>query len=127
FGGRDIPAPWLPALHAEARYRLPLARLTLALGGGLEAARLPYERATDSGTQGSTLLGTLGLASLSLRLPHHLEAEAQAGGGVVWWFGLGGGNPFTLDGAGASGPVPMPAARFGAALRWRPVPAAFLA
>jgi hypothetical protein len=46
---------------------------------------------------------------------------------VVWWAGLRTGNPFTLDGAGATGAVPMPSARLGGTLRWRPVSSAFVA
>jgi hypothetical protein len=40
-----------------------------------------------------------------------LRLNLDGGLGAVWWIGLVEGNAITLDGAGADGPVPMPAAR----------------
>jgi hypothetical protein len=50
-------------------------------------------------------------AGARLGLPGRLRLAARAGGGVVWWAGLVPGNPFTLDGAASTGPVPMPSLR----------------
>jgi len=53
------------------------------------------------------------------RVIPELDVKGELGAGVVWWSGLGNANPFTVGGAGASGPVPMPSLLVGLGADYR--------
>jgi tetratricopeptide (TPR) repeat protein len=125
-GDRDLPAPAVPAGALAAFYRIT-SRPALALGLVLVESRLPYPVANRASEAASHFPGLLAGAQLAAALGGPLELAAQIAAGVLWWQGLVAGNPFSLDGAEATGMVPMPAARLALSLRGRLSPASFLA
>jgi tetratricopeptide (TPR) repeat protein len=109
FSGRDLNEPALLSLRAGGAYTLA------ALGPGkldlgLSAAYAPVQyRSTDTNANHtSVFVGFLASATYRYRAAPALDVYGELGAGVLWWSGLGPANPFTIDGVGASGPVPMP-------------------
>jgi tetratricopeptide (TPR) repeat protein len=125
FGGRALHTPLLPAGCLSAFYRVTEARPAAAVGLIAVESRLPYQ--AQGNDSASYFPGLLAGTSLAQPLGDHFEAGAQLAIGVLWWQGLVPGNPYALDGAAASGAVPMPAARLGLTGRWWLTRTTFLA
>ena len=106
--GRPVDLPVLFALRAGARYAiaLPSWRLTVGLDGVM--AFLPYQADRATSKSNSTLPGVVARAEYLRELTPRLSAGAGVGAGVIWWSGLGDGNPFAGQDVMITGAIPMP-------------------
>jgi hypothetical protein len=113
-GAAGWDQPVLAMLRVGGRWRLPWARRRFELGLSASAAPLEYWDQRGGGERRRSLLTGL-LVPFAARVP--LGARTSAGGelaaGLLWWSGLGAGNPIT---GAAEGIVTLPTARVGGAL-----------
>jgi hypothetical protein len=120
FSGKTLDQPTLLSVRAGAGYTFDVAPLQ-AIDLGLSLAYAPIQyRTTDTNT--SETAGFWGLmvgGTYRYRVIPELDIKGELGAGVVWWTGLGSANPFTVGGAGASGPVPMPSLLVGVGADYR--------
>jgi hypothetical protein len=110
FSGRPIDQPALLSLAAEWRHRSPLGathRWSADVGVRGALLRLPYV-SLAAGEATSSIWSAVLIGHLGRRVGRAFELGASLGAGVSAWAGLGPMNPFTVDGAPASGPVPLP-------------------
>jgi hypothetical protein len=118
FSGRDLHEPALFSMRLGASYSFDLGTAGVVdVGGSLSYAPMTYTTTTSPSTnQGAGFFGVLATGTYRYKLVSTLEVLGELGVGAVWWSGLGDNNPFTVDGSGASGPVPMPTLLLGAGL-----------
>jgi tetratricopeptide (TPR) repeat protein len=121
FAGRDVGRAALVAIRLFGTYAFSVGRGAVDVGAAVTFAPMHYEKSgASSGGAWSTFSGALarigGSYPIALDGALHVIADAEAG--VIWWGGLAQNNPFTNQGEGASGPVPMPTVRVGAGLRY---------
>jgi Tetratricopeptide repeat len=120
FSGRDLDQPALLTVRGGAGYAFVLAPdQALDLGLVLSYTPLPYKTIASGTSQNAGFWGVLAAATYRYRVLPGLEIQGELGAGVVWWTGLGEGNPFTVGGAGSSGPVPMPSLFAGVAASYQ--------
>jgi hypothetical protein len=103
-GDLDVPVQFAGSFIAA--YPLALAdKLTLDVGAALSFTPVPYTTATNtSGT--AALIGILANAGPTYTVMPKLAVRADVGVGVQVFSGLGmDGNPFTVDGNPATGPL----------------------
>jgi len=106
----------------ELRYLVTLAPFPLEVGAALSMSPLPYKAEGSGGTssdQTATLIGLWARAAAVIPVAPQVDVVGELGAGVVWWSGIEEGNPFTQDGAGATGAIPMPSFRLSAGVRYR--------
>ena len=77
---------------------------------GLSAAYAPFQYRTTRTDQSRTagFWGLMATGTYRYRVLPMLELCGELGLGSVWWSGLGDDNPFTVNGVGATGAIPMP-------------------
>lgn len=82
---------------------------------GLSASYAPftYTNINSGDNQGASFWGLMATGAYRYRLTPAFDLSGELGLGVVWWSGLGDGNPFTVDAVGANGAVPMPSLQLG--------------
>jgi hypothetical protein len=122
YAGRDLGgASTIVAIRVGGEY-------VFDLGGpgfvdvGLSAAYAPLQyHTTDTpgSNQSAAFWGVLATGTYRYRLTEAFELSGELGVGIVWWSGLGANNPFTVDGSGANGAVPMPSLMLGVAAIYR--------
>jgi hypothetical protein len=123
---RAIEPPVLGLATLRAGHRWALGAVDLDLGLCTSFARLPYVAVPTGDTTASSLLGLSLSAGLSRPLGT-LRLGADLDAGVLWWAGLQDGDPFTIEHAGATGPVPMPTLGLGLSLEYPVFRSLFLA
>jgi hypothetical protein len=110
FSGLPIDQPALLTLAAEWRWRTPFGvagRWSADVGARGAMLRIPYV-ALSGGEVTSVIWSGVLTGRLARRVGRSLELSAGAAAGLAAWAGLGPMNPFTVDGAAATGAVPMP-------------------
>jgi hypothetical protein len=110
FSGPDmVTPPVLFGFQLNASYNFLPGASELRAGLQLQYASLPYTDVGDAGHGSSSFWGALLTADYAYRVLPPLTVGAGVGFGVVWWAGLGQGNPFTAQTAIVSGgAIPMP-------------------
>jgi hypothetical protein len=116
FGRGDLSHTSMPAVTLTVLHGWRLGRGRFELGLLLAEARLAFARLDGRGHASHFPAGFI-QAGAGVELPDALSLVATAGAGVTWWTGLVKDNPFTIDGVAATGAVPLPSVRLGAALR----------
>jgi tetratricopeptide (TPR) repeat protein len=120
FGRHDLPTTSMPAATLSGSYAVwRPGGVQLELGLLLAEARLGYQLA-DERERAAHFPSVLVETGMALAGPAGFELIGRVAAGVTWWAGLEPQNPFTLDGAAASGAVPLPSLRLGAGVG-RPV------
>jgi tetratricopeptide (TPR) repeat protein len=114
FSGRDLQEPTLLSLRLAASYAINLHGAGF-IDVGLSGAYAPFQyRTIDQDiSQSAAFWGLLVSGKYRYRIATNFDVAGEVGGGVVWWSGLGEKNPFTTDGDGATGAVPMPSLLLG--------------
>jgi len=114
FSGRDLQEPTLLSVRLGAGYAIDLHTAGF-LDVGVSGAYAPFQyRTLDTNANRSAgFWGLLANAKYRYRLAPALDIAGEVGAGVVWWSGLGDQNPFTDNGVGATGAVPMPSLLLG--------------
>jgi hypothetical protein len=114
FSGRDLQEPTLLSVRLGGGYVFDLQRAGI-IDVGISGAYAPFQyRTVDTNANRSAgFWGLLATGTYRYRLVPAVDIAGEVGGGVVWWSGLGASNPFTTDGVGATGPVPMPSLLLG--------------
>jgi hypothetical protein len=116
FGRHDLPATSMPAATLSGSYALwRPGRVRLELGLLLAEGRLGYQLA-DASERAAHFPAIFVEAGVALAGPAGFELIGRLAAGVTWWAGLEPHNPFTIDGAAATGAVPLPALRLGAGI-----------
>jgi hypothetical protein len=115
FHGRTIDTPLVASGQIRATYLLSAGAARVELGLTAPLGSLPYERVGSGVRATSFLFGALATFGLAYPLGTRWRLAGSVDAGVVWWAGLGAGNPFTVDHQAAAGPVPLPTARAGLA------------
>jgi Tetratricopeptide repeat len=125
FSGGNLEEPTLLSLRLGAAYALDLHGAGF-IDVGVSTAYAPFQyRTIDTNANRSAgFWGLLATGIYRYRLAPHLDIAGEVGAGVVWWSGLADQNPFTTDGVGASGPVPMPSLLLGVGVIYH-LPASF--
>ena len=108
FSGKDISAPVLLGFQLGGSYQFLHGPSELRAGLTVVFASLGYTNVNTGAKQTSSLWGGLLTADYAYRVAASLRLGAGVGLGVVWWDSLAAGNPFTVAGVAASGPIPMP-------------------
>jgi hypothetical protein len=107
YAGTSLPAPLLPVVAASESAGIGVGASVLRLG--LSQVFFPvFYRSLDEQDGTSVVAGVLAEIGFVYPLRPTFEVGASIAPGVLWWMGLGEKNPFTVDGASADGPVPMP-------------------
>jgi hypothetical protein len=127
FSGRAIDTPVMLSFRVGAGYTLLSGASNLRLGVDAQVAILPYTNTVSAAKESSSLWGFMLGARYLYRVTQELGLGADLGVGVIWWDGLGAGNPFTVDQVAASGPVPMPSLQVGLRAEYALSPGFFLA
>ena len=127
--GRDVAVPVMFAARLGGAYAFPLgesARVAVGVDGLL--ALLPYTT-SDAMPRKSTssLPGVLATARYVRDVAPNIAVGGGIGAGVVWWSGLGAGNPFADAGVVISGAIPMPTVEVGASGEYAIRPDLFVA
>lgn len=114
FSGRDLQEPTLLSLRLAATYAIDLHGAGV-IDVGLSGAYAPFQyRTVDHDiNQSAAFWGLLVTGRYRYRIAPHFDLAGEVGGGVIWWSGLGDQNPFTAEGVGATGAVPMPSLLLG--------------
>jgi hypothetical protein len=116
FGRHDLPTTSIPAATLSGSYTVwRPGRVQLELGLLLAEARLGYQLADDR-ERAAHFPGMFVETGVALAGPAGFELLGRLAAGVTWWAGLEPQNPFTIDGAAATGPVPLPSLRLGAGI-----------
>jgi|GEM_PF-5847689 len=110
--------PTIPTVAIAAVYRRGTSWGAMEAGLAFSYGRFSYAKNT-SGEGTSQFPELLATVAPVWRLSGRWEVSAQAGGGVTWWTGLEGDNPFTFNGVAASGAVPMATLRGSLSARLR--------
>jgi hypothetical protein len=126
-GGGDLESPASFAARALAGYRFAPGRTTFEVGGAVSVIPITYRHAITMDHSRSVLIGGAGRLEVSHPLSRRISVAGELLAGIVWWAGLGEGNPFTEDGVAASGPVPMASARLAIGLQVHLLPARLFA
>lgn len=106
-GSVELPVMFAMRIGAARSFLLPSARLNLALEGVL--ALLPYQTDTAAPTNAtSTLPGVLLSGHYMRDVGSRFSVGGGVGLGVIWWAGLGAGNPFVAPMTEVTGAIPMP-------------------
>jgi len=108
FSGKDISAPVLLGFQLGGSYQFLRGPSELRAGLTVLFASLGYTNVSTGAKQTSSLWGGLLTADYAYRVAAPFRLGAGIGLGVVWWDNLTSGNPFTVAGVAASGPIPMP-------------------
>jgi hypothetical protein len=114
FGGRTIETPTMLVVRLQGTYRINLGNAVIDVGLAGTLSPLPYVNVKTLAQESSTLIGLLATAGIAYPVATNLLVFGNLDAGVVWWSGIGVGDPFTLDNAGATGAIPMPSAGVGA-------------
>ena len=114
FSGRDLQEPTLLSLRLGAAYAIDLHGAGF-IDVGVSGAYAPFQyRTVDHDiNQSAAFWGLLVTGKYRYRIASNFDLAGEVGGGVVWWSGLGEQNPFTAQGVGATGAVPMPSLLLG--------------
>lgn len=110
FSGRDLQEPTVLSVRVGGGYTFDLGRAGL-VDAGISGTYAPFQYRTTDAANANRNAGFWGLfatGTYRYRVAKLLELSGELGLGAVWWSGIGDANPFTADGTGASGPVPMP-------------------
>jgi hypothetical protein len=99
-------------------YRLPVRGPELRVGATGSLTLLPFVNEGTAARDTSALWGFLVTGSCLYPVTPRLKVGGGAGVGVIWWSGLVTGNPFTVDGAASTGPVPLPTLALGGRLEY---------
>jgi hypothetical protein len=112
------------AARALAGYRFGSGQTLVEVGGSVSITSITY-RHTDAAMKesASALVGSAARVEVIHALSSRISVAGELLAGVTWWTGLGLDNPFTVEGAAASGPLPMPWARVAIGLHGYLVPA----
>jgi hypothetical protein len=107
YVGKSLPGPIVPVVAVSESAGIDVGAIVLRLG--LSQVYLPVlYRTLDAQDGTSFVAGVLAELGFIYPLRPSFEVGASLAPGVLWWIGLGERNPFTLGGASADGPVPMP-------------------
>lgn len=107
-GKNNVSAPVMFGLQLGASYDFLHGPSALRAGLKMLYASLPYTNTMTNNQQSSSLWGGLVTVDYAYRVIEQLSLGGGLGGGVIWWAGLQGGNPFTAANAVISGAIPMP-------------------
>jgi hypothetical protein len=116
-GAGDLETPASFGARALAGYRFAPGRTLFEVGGAVSVVPISYRHAVTMDRSRSMLIGGAGRLEVSHPLSRRISVAGELLAGIVWWAGLGDGNPFTEDGVAASGPVPMASARLAIGLQ----------
>jgi hypothetical protein len=108
-GRSSVEFPVMLAIRIGATYsfQLPSARLNVALDAMF--ARLPYQTNTATpADETSTLPGFLVSGHYMRDVSSRFSVGGGVGVGMIWWVGLGAGNPFVDSTTEVTGAIPMP-------------------
>jgi hypothetical protein len=122
LSGRNVSLPTLFAAKLSGAYIFPVATGFVDAGLLLSLTPLPYT-AVDGSSNTSLLTGAFVFGRYRHRLTDALALGAGLAGGVVWWSGIGAGDPFTFQRQGADGAIPMPSFRASLEVDYRVTPA----
>jgi opacity protein-like surface antigen len=115
FSGRDLQEPTMLSLRLGANYAIDLHGAGM-IDVGISGSYAPFQyRTTDVSNQNQSagFWGLLADGDYRFRIAPGFDLLGEIGAGVVWWSGIGSHNPFTTDGVGATGAVPMPSLLLG--------------
>ena len=114
FSGRDLQEPTLLSVRLGGGYVFDLHGAGV-IDVGVSGAYAPfqYRTITTDANRSAGFWGLLATGTYRYRLVPSVDLLGEVGAGIVWWSGLGDANPFTTDGVGATGPVPMPSLLLG--------------
>jgi tetratricopeptide (TPR) repeat protein len=121
-----LDAKTLFSASAAVLYAVPLSVGALDIGLAGSWSPISYVRSAVGREQEerSNLLGLLATAGLRYEVGRSFFLGPAAGAGVVWWTGLGAGNPIT--GGKDAGTTPMLSFRGALSAVWALAPSAFL-
>ena len=115
FSGRDLQEPTMLSLRLGANYAIDLHGAGV-IDVGISGSYAPFQyRTIDAANQNESagFWGLLADGDYRFRIAPGFDLLGEIGAGVVWWSGIGANNPFTTDGVGATGAVPMPSLLLG--------------
>ena len=107
---RQVQGSALFAGRVGGEYEVRLPKLDLDFGAAATFSPLSFHVDKPGATpseQRSNLIGVFATGGVRVPITDDLSFGATLGLGVVWWTGLVTGNPFTEDGVGATGAIPM--------------------
>jgi hypothetical protein len=108
-GTRSLSSTFTPIFVASQAYRLDLGGTIAEFGLSEMYLPVPF-RMLDGREASAFLAGAMARLGISYPLGR-FEAGLSLEPGMLVFGGLHDGNPFTVDGAAATGPVPMPTVR----------------
>ncbi len=115
FSGRDLQEPTMLSLRLGGNYAIDLHGAGV-VDVGISGAYAPFQYRTIDANNENKSAGFWGLfadGDYRFRIAPGFDLLGEIGAGVVWWSGIGANNPFTSDGVGATGAVPMPSLLLG--------------
>jgi hypothetical protein len=106
-GAGDLDVPIQVSFALTAGYPLALMpKLTLELGAGFTFTPVPYDKPGGE-TGGATLMSVLANVGVTYAITPKFAVHGDVGAGGMFFGGLDEGNPFTMDGAEATGALGM--------------------
>jgi hypothetical protein len=119
--GKSLDQPVLLSVRAGGGYTFDIVPRQQAVDVGLSLAYSPiqYRTVPPETTVTAGFWGLLATGTYRYRVMPELDVQGELGVGIVWWSGIGTGNPFTVDNVGASGPIPMPSFLVGLGANYR--------
>lgn len=116
FAGVPLSRKTLLHVGVAGWYQFVAGGFTLDAGVTGRFVPLPYDPIDGQAGDTSHIWTTLAAVRIAHTLGGSFSVGAEAGSGIGVWTGLKAGNPFTLDGVDAGGPVLLPTLGLGTGL-----------